>query len=205
MSLNQADIFAIKERYANLLIKQYFEKPKAREHIKTLVDLFLQDGAMFHLLDTFNIDIAIGWQLDAIGERLGVDRFFIGLELKNEIYLSFGIGAIIPTSQYKGFGVGAEPGFILSEDNVVSRAIRLNDDEFRLLLKFKATLLQSDYTEYSISNIIFNFFSLSVGVVSGNMEIIYNVQPSAARAIRILDIKKLLPKPQSVKLTINFL
>jgi hypothetical protein len=205
MPLNANDILLIKKRYTNLLIKQYFEKSKASQHIETLVDLFLQNGAIFYLLDTFNIEIAIGWQLDAIGERLGVDRFFIGLELSDEIYLSFGVGAVLPTTQYKGFGAGAEPGFIVSEGNVVSRAIRLNDDDFRLLLRFKAALLQSDYTEYSISNIIFNFFGLSVGVVSGNMEIIYNVQPSAARAIAILRIKNLLPKPQSVNLTINFL
>lgn len=199
------DLQAIKKRYKDLLIKQYREKPKAEAHIEAFVDLFLQDGAIFNLLNTFDIEKAIGWQLDAIGERVGIDRKYRGLAFKNRIFFAYGIGAVLPTSQYKGYGAGAELGEIANEESVLSREFLLNDDDFRKLIKFRVITNASNHTEYSIENAILETFNNEIKVRSGFMEIIYDVSENASNIVNIALIKGVLPKPRNTKITINII
>ena len=203
--MNEEDLNQIRKRYTDLLIKQYREKPNAKAHIEMLVDLFLQDGAIFKMLDTFDIEKATGWQLDAIGQRVGVDRKYRGLALKNRIFFAYGVGAVLPTSQFKGYGIGAEIGEILSEDSVLSREFNLNDDDFRKLIKFKTIINFSDHTEYSIEKAILEVFEGQIKVRSNFMKIIYDVTGEASNIVNIALIKNVLPKPLNVELIINII
>jgi len=199
------DSQAIKTRYKELLIKQYRGKLKAEAHIEAFVDLFLQDGAIFNLLNTFDIEKAIGWQLDAIGERVGIDRKYKGLALKNKFFFAYGIEAVLPTSQYKGYGVGAELGEIVNEESVLSREFLLNDNDFRKLIKFRIVANSSNHTEYSIEKAILETFDNEIKVRSGFMEIIYDVNKNASNIVNIALIKGVLPKPLNAKITINII
>lgn len=67
----------IRDYYANLLIVQYHGKPKASETIKLLADTATGDGLIGKVFDSFNLDNAVGVQLDTIGSFVGSDR--IGL------------------------------------------------------------------------------------------------------------------------------
>lgn len=199
------DLQAIKARYKDLLIKQYREKPKAEAHIEAFVDLFLQDGAIFHLLNTFDIEKAIGWQLDAIGERVGIDRNYKGLALKDRIFFAYGLGAVLPTSQFKGYGVGTETGEILHDASVLTRDFLLNDDDFRKIIKFRVIANRGDHTEYSVEKVILETFSNEIKVRSGFMEIIYDVSKNASNIVKVALIKGVLPKPRNTKITINII
>lgn len=70
----EADVEAVKEYYASLLILQYRNKPKARETVKIGADLFLGDGLVFQLQDLLDVDKAVGLWLDLIGKIVGAPR-----------------------------------------------------------------------------------------------------------------------------------
>lgn len=64
------------EYYSNLLILQYHNKPKAKATIEAVVNL-LPDELIQEVIDGFDIETAVGKQLDILGEYIGVDRYYL--------------------------------------------------------------------------------------------------------------------------------
>ncbi len=68
------------EKYAqylsNLLIIQYHNKPKAKATIELLAKTLPVD-LIFAVRDGFNLDTAVGKQLDILGKYVGTDRFYL--------------------------------------------------------------------------------------------------------------------------------
>lgn len=62
--------------YSNLLIMQYHNKPKAKATIETTVGL-LPDDLIMEVINGFDIETAVGKQLDILGEYVGVDRYYL--------------------------------------------------------------------------------------------------------------------------------
>lgn len=78
------------EYYANLLILQYRFKTRARATIEGIVLPILMDQMPIAVQDAFNIDDAVGKQLDVIGKYVGVTRFGyangVAVELDDDDY-----------------------------------------------------------------------------------------------------------------------
>lgn len=64
----------VESYYKNTLIVQYHDKPKAKDTIKEWVDCMSGDTIFTQLSDAFDIDTAIGKQLDVIGLFVGLGR-----------------------------------------------------------------------------------------------------------------------------------
>lgn len=62
--------------YSNLLIMQYHGKPKAKATIEKTVAL-LPDDIILDVINGFDIQTAVGKQLDILGEYVGVDRYYL--------------------------------------------------------------------------------------------------------------------------------
>lgn len=60
--------------YADLLILQYKTQPKARATISALTDKVIADGLLLDVINGFNIDTAVGKQLDILGQYIGLSR-----------------------------------------------------------------------------------------------------------------------------------
>lgn len=60
--------------YADLLILQYKDKPKAYDTIKNVVTPFIMDKVALDVRDAFNVDTAVGDQLDILGKYVGCQR-----------------------------------------------------------------------------------------------------------------------------------
>ena len=84
----ETEIANVENYYADLLIIQYRNKPKARATIKLGANLYLADGLVFELNNVLDIDTAVGAQLDLIGKILGVSRDIPGFTIDKE-YFSF--------------------------------------------------------------------------------------------------------------------
>jgi hypothetical protein len=69
-----ATVEELKEYYANLLILQYLNKPKAMATIKAVVEPVIMDQLPVDVQDAFAIGTAEGVQLDVIGKYVGVSR-----------------------------------------------------------------------------------------------------------------------------------
>lgn len=66
--------------YADLLIMQYKGKPKANAHAKLLVEPAIFDLLPEKIMNSFDIEIAVGKQLDFIGKYIGVSRTNAGFQ-----------------------------------------------------------------------------------------------------------------------------
>lgn len=60
--------------YKNLLIKQYHELPNAQDTIGSLVEEMLSNLVWTQVQDAFDIDTAVGVQLDILGKYIGATR-----------------------------------------------------------------------------------------------------------------------------------
>lgn len=130
----QADREAVKEYYANLLILQYRNKPKARATIKLWTDIFLADGMIFQLPDILDIDKAAGATLDIIGKILDCPRIVQGIVI-NRNFFQFHVN-----ENSNGFSTVGNPKYatMRSVQNSNLSEYSLEDKDYRVLLKFKA-------------------------------------------------------------------
>lgn len=60
--------------YANLLILQYVGKPKAFAMVKALADVVIMNQLPNQVQDAFDIETAVGVQLDVLGKYVGANR-----------------------------------------------------------------------------------------------------------------------------------
>ena len=72
--------------YQNLLIIQYHDKTKARGTIRVLVDATMIYDVLVMIRDGFDIDAAIGKQLDILGKYIGSDRVITGTAFTRDYF-----------------------------------------------------------------------------------------------------------------------
>lgn len=74
--------------YANLLILQYQGKPKAFGHMQALCGISIMDQLPLLVRDAFNIENAVGVQLEIIGKYAGVVRTYGTITLSDSDFRS---------------------------------------------------------------------------------------------------------------------
>ena len=180
------DIQEVKTYYADLLILQYRNKPKARETIKIGADIYLGDGIIFQLQDILDIDTAVGAQLDIIGKILDCPRVVQGI-YNDMIFFQFYDG---PDSV--GFSTVGNPqgGNFRTIQNYNQSEYSLPDDDYRFLLKFKSAVNVMRGSERGIDDALWNVFQGDVLLKNNhNLTITYIV--SAERTLAALAAKQL--------------
>ena len=85
---------ALKKYYADLLIVQYYSKPKARGTIAAFADPLIMNLLPDKLEQAFDLETAVGKQLDILGQRLGVTR---------NVYLRNGDPVTLNDSEFRTF------------------------------------------------------------------------------------------------------
>lgn len=162
----------VKEYYADLLILQYKNKPKARETIKLGVDIYTGDGLLLQLADCLNIDIAVGAQLDIIGKILGCPRNVPGINNQTK-YFTFHVD-----ENSLGFSTIGNPsnGVAKNRNNSILATYTLNDNEYRQLLKFKAFLNVWRGDMGSMDRALYSVFGNTVNLKNNqDMSITYEI------------------------------
>lgn len=180
----ETELANVENYYADLLILQYRNKPKARATIKMLVDICLGDGLVFELNDCLNIDKAVGKQLDLIGQILGCNRNVYGLNPDTK-YFSFE-----KTNAYGYSDKDAlSEGYWKSYFNSTGSAYALTDSEYRPLLKFKAALNVMNGSMQSMDRAIYSIFGDNVKIINNqDLSITYYIdqQTVVTQAAQIL-------------------
>lgn len=194
--------------YTNLLIIQYNNKPKARATIRLVIDKLLANGIFFDIRDAYSIETAVGVQLDVIGMYVGVDRFF---NIDDPInYFSFtDYDEVSPELQEK-FGLTDYANFdsfqyngTLNYQSVLTVENRLNDEDFRVIIKLKILQNTTNHSHKEIDDGMFKFFGLSVRPDStGDMQMYYFISQSISAIMLAALVKKILPRPMGVGLTL---
>lgn len=118
------------DQYSKLLIVQYYDKPKAKAHIELLASEYEK---VYNLLNefenAFDLDFAIGKQLDILGKIVGIDR---------------NIPLIIPKKYFDlvNYSMGDKFELVITyplkdKNEVVYTDLQLNDNDYRYLIRCK--------------------------------------------------------------------
>lgn len=203
------------EYYVNLLIIQYNNKPNAQATIAALINQLLADNVFFDVVNGYDIDTAVGAQLDIIGKYVGVDRFYTGQDLSD--YFAFieydtdpvyGIEGRIGFCDYSD--IGLKPGKWLTYDGIISTTFSLPDEDFRTLIKLKILQDNTNSSNAEIDNGLFTLFGTRI-IAQDNydMTMTYYVDTSLKALIDVAYSKQVLPKPMGVEIndviSVNFL
>jgi len=190
---------------SNLLIKQYWEKPKALAEIGLQADTWETVRAFLVALDSaFDLDSAVGEQLDVLGRIVGIERnvlavpkSFFGFS-SNPISLGFA-DKFDPTRQ---------GGLFFDKFGSAFTDFQLNDSEYRNLIKVKAAfnrssgyLSSNDFV--SIQSVVLSVFD-GQAYVSDNLDMTITLNASqyiGANRVNLIVALGLLPRPQGVTYT----
>lgn len=162
----------VKKYYADLLILQYRNKPKARKTIELGIDIYTGDGLLFQLPDILDIDKAEGAQLDLIGKILDCPRNVPGINIQTKFF-SFHVD-----SDSLGFSTVGNPsnGVPKTRANSKLAVYTLLDEEYRTLLKFKAFVNVWRGDMESMYNALYQVFGNDIKLKNNqDLSVIYEV------------------------------
>ena len=195
---------SLTSEYTNLLIKQYWEKPKAFAEIELKSSTWDTVRAFLASLDNaFDLDFAVGAQLDVLGRIVGIPREVPDVIAKT--YLGFSIN---PDSL--GFADKFDPlrigGPFFDKFSSPYTVQQLNDNDYRFFIRVKVALnwasayVSSD-ERISIQDVILAAFEGRAYVVDNlNMTLTLYVSPVVSlERLRLIRRLNLLPKPQGVR------
>ncbi len=203
-----ADVQDLIDYYANLLIIQYHNKPKAKATIELLAGEVLADGILFDIRDGYAVDSAVGTQLDVIGKYVGVDRFYINHDPINYFGLT-NYTEVDPDSEEKwGFTTYADYNDnqyngTLNYNSILSITNSLNDDDYRVIIRLKILQNNINHSHKEINDSVYAIFGRDIRPDStGDMHMVYFITDNLTAIINAALLKNLLPRPMGVGLTL---
>lgn len=196
----EQEISDVENYYADLLIIQYRNKPKARATIKLGVNLYLADELLFDLNNILDIDTAVGPQLDLIGKILGVNRQINGLTIDKDFFTfekadAYGFSDINELSQ----------GYWKNYNNSIGSSYALSDNEYRILLKFKA-LYNVRYGSMGGMDLLYwRAFGNDITYINNkDLSITYQINSNISVAVRAAVFLGYIEPPLGISYSINY-
>lgn len=191
--------------YTNLLIIQYNNLPKATAMVAGIIAELNAEGVMFDVRDGYDINTAVGAQLDILGKYIGVNRFYNQTEFDGYFAFTTYDEVTIPATKI-GFSDYADfptkPGLTLLYSELIGGNAVLDDDSYRIILKLKIIQNNSNHSHQSIDADMFNFFGTTVIPDSaGNMAMVYFAPADESTLLQVAIQKGILPKPMGVRLS----
>ena len=210
----EAALEELQNYYANLLIIQYHNKPKAIALIKNLVKHLFADMILFKIRDGFNIvnqPYAQGVQLDCIGEWVGVNRIY---DAGQPLYPWFSLinAEQTDTDPFQGGfqdwndPIAQDGGFLGFDDLVMgANKTALSDDLFLALIKLKIIKNSSTHTMGDLDKKLYEYFGNDIYITWNGMEMTYNYTNQYNAIIEIAKTKNAIPIPNGMIVSYNAL
>lgn len=161
--------------YQDLLELQYHEKPKAREHIKIICESLIADMVLWKIQEQcMDVDVSVGVQLDIIGKWVDIDRYFKGNKYENNKWYAYydWDEKDQPNCLQGGmwdWDISEKPNNapFLNYDWILVIKNKLNDDDFRTLIKLKIIKNNTNATCKNIDDEIYKLFKGVIYTVWG--------------------------------------
>jgi hypothetical protein len=211
---NSVDLTNILNYYSNLLIIQYHDLSKAVATIKALCSVLTPINTttgnllINDIRDAFNIDTAVGVQLDIIGEYVGVDRFWQGLSLTNGNYFGYidaynsDISRVYDCGYTDAYSNPLTGSPYLDADSILSITNKLNDDDYRQLIRLKILQNTSNHSWASLVNGLYAIFGDSVYISTcNNGKMSYLTPSTTPMLIQAMVAKGILPRPMGITIS----
>lgn len=191
------------DEYTLMLIKQYWEKPKARAEIELSMRSYSKIADLFkQVITSLDIDQAVGVQLDMIGKAVGLSRNVP--EVIPKVFFGFAGGDNVEGFSDK-FNVSRIGAPFLNKFSPTYSSLQLDDDRYRRFLKVKiasntasAFMVSDDHI--SIQDAVqLAFNGRAYAVDNQDMSITLYVESSVgSQEIRLIRKMNILPRPQGV-------
>ena len=197
--------------YANLLIKQYRDKPKARATINGYVETMPMD-ALNQMNDAYELEQAFGKQLSILARWVGVDRNYPSPRFKLNTYFATPYikdnGIELTDIAQSGFQKFNDPqiqdGPFLRVDDFVFDDNLIGDSDLKILIKLKIIKNNVRATQGKIDEALFNVFGMNIYTTWPEAKtLVYNCTPLYTTAVIIGRTNNWLPKPTDCKIIIN--
>jgi hypothetical protein len=195
--------------YQSLLIVQYASLPNATGTVAALMNRLIQNQIISAVNQGFDVDTALGAQLDIMGSYRGVNREAFGVVPGNYWSLP-SVNDTLPGT-FNGWASVSDPNANmltirwLQVNDLNSLSYSLTDIQMRLLIQLKAQIDAWDGTLGGLDTIMFNFFGTYVNVVdAGNMTLVYqhnhlDTDPNTLWLIAVTE--NVLPHPAGVQVS----
>ena len=154
----------------------------------------------------FDVETAIGVQLDILGKYVGAERDVLGVSITSDFFDMNSYDNVASTAH--GFPYYSEnpTSNILFYTNYLVRTYRITDELLRSFIQFRASANKSITTLKECDNLMFEFFGSAVTVADNlDMSIDYTFTGSDGLLLfQILDASGSLPKPAGVAVNVNY-
>ncbi len=196
--------------YVNLLITQYNSKTKASSNVDLLVGLALATQIYLQVENAYDIDTAVGNQLDTLAKYVGVDRGFSSLDITafSMAFNSDDWENISPrrkpfaSNNNTGDAAWAEGVFLSNKDKITPKSLT-DDEDFRKLIKLKIIQNNNNHSRGEIDRDIFNLFGNDVSIDSTvNMIMTYTINNNLEDIFTSAFQKNAIPRPMGVFLNL---
>lgn len=195
--------------YTNLLILQYRTKSRAPDTISAIVRALMIYELIRSVENGYNIDTAVGVQLDVIAKYVGAERVVTGVDFSRTFFGFVDYAEATPYTGVAGLLPYAETNppdaQFLKYDADQTSLYTLTDSELGILIKLKIAQNNSNHSNAEIDEILESFFpSQFIFNDNLNMTITYIFDSDIGRIIDVAVSQNAIPKPASVGLIINF-
>jgi len=190
------------EYYRDLLIIQYNSKPKASGFIRAVLKILTIYELIIAVRDGYNIDTAVGKQLDILGKYVGAKRYIPGTVFARDYYGYSAYGETAPFTFYR------MKTYAESMDNIDwqfrsyaetgQTQYSLTDTELRNLIKICIAKRNSNASLKDIDDFMYEYFGNDAYCVEGTLEISYYVKQSVKRLFNVAKGVGALPKPAGI-------
>jgi hypothetical protein len=194
----------LKTYYQNLLISQYRNKPNARAVIGLLVNSVFGDGIALQLARCFDLDTAVGAQLDVIGRIVGVERNIKGLDLES-VFVQLGKYTGTPAGRRFGRYSDATPDTGKMSRYFNNSIYTMTDLQMRYVIKLKiiqnCTIASTKY----LTDALYRVFGAGIAITDNqDMTMTIDVTEDYAKIYVIADYLGIFPCPMGVGKTVNY-
>lgn len=193
--------------YVNYLIVQFKMLPKARATVAAVCTTIIADQIAAQVRDGFDIETAIGNQLDILGHYVGAQRLLPDFSATVE-YMAFPAYADTYATTCIGFSLYSDTVAPVGDWRLYSTTditLTLSDGQLRSLIQYLITLHASDYSNKSLDDIFELFFGGYATITdNGDMSVTYTHDATNDPFIlfQIVDFIGALPRPAGVKVIV---
>ena len=197
----------IKDWIKDLIIVQYRQSKKNRALIDLLVELLFANNLALKIRDLcLSVDKSIGAQLDVVGKWVGLDRYYDGVDLWEQPFLSFPYYKTIENESYDQYQGGFstyknfadnDGGFLMYKtwQDVRTKVNAMGDEYFRSLIKLRIIRNSINCTRKNIDEAIWKWSEGKVYTTWDTMELTYHYDSSYRNIMTLAQYKNVLPNP----------
>ena len=194
--------------YQNLLIIQYHNKDKAKAEAGMRAKNAAGDFIFLDWYKNFDVDTAVGAQLDLIGKIVGLNRVVYGFEFLNSYFSLNDTVNLMSEPTGKNFSTVDNPveGGIRNVLHSRRSKYAMTDLQYRDAIKLKISYNNTVNSNKYIDDEFYRIFGRDVIVTNNfDMTMTLTVSKTYEQVIKIAEFLEIVPVPLGVKAIYNYL